>query len=107
MSSFYRGKIILTGEHSVVHGYSAILASLDLGVSCTAKEGNLEEAQKLDPYLQHLLQIFSKMTKIKEIKANNLVLSRKREATSSCTTDTLPSAPPASAAHCTRTIDHQ
>jgi mevalonate kinase len=66
MSSFYRGKIILTGEHSVVHGYSAILASLDLGVSCTAKEGNLEEAQKLDPYLQHLLQIFSKMTKIKE-----------------------------------------
>ena len=60
MSSFYRGKVILTGEHSVVYGHTAILASLNLGITCAIKEGVLSQEQKQDPYLQHILEIFYK-----------------------------------------------
>lgn len=70
MSSFYKGKVILTGEHSVVHGHSAILASLNLGVKVTIKEGSLTDQQKADPYLQHLLQIFAKHDQTKECKVS-------------------------------------
>jgi len=60
MSSFYSGKVILTGEHSVVYGHTAILASLNLGITCAIKEGILSEEQKQDQYLQHILEIFYK-----------------------------------------------
>ncbi|AKM81032.1 MAG: Mevalonate kinase [Candidatus Pacebacteria bacterium GW2011_GWF2_38_9] len=68
MSSFYSGKVILSGEHSVVYGYQAVLASLDLGISCIAKEGSLSHEQKSDLYLQHILEMFSKLAQIKEIQ---------------------------------------
>lgn len=60
MSSFYSGKVILTGEHSVVYGHTAILANLNLGITCTVKEGALsqDQNQDQDQYLQHILQIF-------------------------------------------------
>jgi len=76
MSSFYRGKVILTGEHSVVYGHTAILASLNLGITCAIKEGILSEEQKQDQYLQHILEIFykhaqlPKMSVAIEIKSN-------------------------------------
>lgn len=68
MSSFYSGKVILSGEHSVVYGHQAVLASLDLGISCIAKEGSLSQEQKSDLYLQHILEMFSKLVQIKEIQ---------------------------------------
>jgi mevalonate kinase len=68
MSSFYSGKVILSGEHSVVYGHQAVLASLDLGISCIAKEGSLSQEQKSDLYLQHILEMFSKLAQIKEIQ---------------------------------------
>lgn len=64
MSSFYRGKVILTGEHSVVYGHTAILASLNLGVTCAIKEGVLSQDQKKDQYLQHILEVFYKHTQV-------------------------------------------
>lgn len=75
MSSFYKGKIILTGEHSVVYGYSAILASLDLGIRASIKEGSLTEAQKSDSYLQNLLDIFAKHAQIKKFEISLKVSS--------------------------------
>lgn len=62
MSSFFGGKVILSGEHSVVYGHTAILASLNMGITCTVKEGVLNQDQKRDQYLQHILEIFAKHT---------------------------------------------
>jgi mevalonate kinase len=54
-TAFFPGKVILTGEHSVVYGHLAILASLDLGKSCSVSAGELSKEQQNDAYLQHLL----------------------------------------------------
>ncbi len=70
MSSFYSGKVILTGEHSVVYGHTAILASLNMGISCKVKEGFLSKEQKQDRYLQHILEIFAKHTQFPLSKIN-------------------------------------
>lgn len=70
MSSFYSGKIILTGEHSVVYGHTAILANLNLGITCTVKEGVLSEDQKQDEYLQHILKIFYKHAQLPKINVS-------------------------------------
>jgi len=68
MARFYKGKIILTGEHSVVYGYHAILASLKLGVSCLIEEGCLSEQQKNDSYLQYILKVFSQFSQTQDFK---------------------------------------
>ncbi len=60
MSSFAPGKVILTGEHSVVAGQTAILASLNLGVKATIRVGVLNHHQQQDLYLQHLIALFAK-----------------------------------------------
>lgn len=70
MSSFFRGKVILTGEHSVVYGHFAILANLSLGVTCTVKEGVLSQDQKQNQYLQRILEIFSRHTLLPLSKIN-------------------------------------
>ena len=70
MSSFYKGKVILTGEHSVVYGQSAILASLNLGIRATIKDGELTQEQENDQYLQHLLEIFAKHAQIKRCEVS-------------------------------------
>lgn len=75
MPSFYKGKIILTGEHSVVAGHSAILANIDLGISAHATTGLLNDQQQQDHYLQHILQIFVKfadVNKLDVIKAQDV-----------------------------------
>lgn len=70
MSSFYNGKVILTGEHSVVYGHTAILASLNLGVTCTVREGVLSQDQKKDQYLQHILEIFYKHAQLPKMSVS-------------------------------------
>lgn len=66
-TSFFPGKVILTGEHSVVYGNLAILASLDLGKSCRVSVGELSLKQKNDAYLQHLLQIAARILGKKDL----------------------------------------
>lgn len=75
MSSFYSGKVILSGEHAVVFGQTAILASLNLGIKATIKEGHLDDEQKQDQYLQHLISLFSEL-----ISQKNLTFSLKIES---------------------------
>lgn len=70
MSSFYSGKTILSGEHSVVYGHQAILASLDRGVSCSVKEGFLSEEQEHDAYLQQILEIFAKRAQLNKVEVS-------------------------------------
>lgn len=67
MSSFYPGKVILTGEHSVVFGQPAILASLSRGVTAAIQVGQLNQEQQNDRYLQHLINIFQDFTKQKNL----------------------------------------
>ncbi len=59
MPSFFAGKTILTGEHSVVYGYPAILVGLELGISVTIKSGHLTVTQQKDQYLQRILLLFA------------------------------------------------
>ena len=40
---FGRGKVILLGEHAVVHGYPAIAAGIERGVTATARPGTEDE----------------------------------------------------------------
>lgn len=67
VTAFFPGKVILTGEHSVVFGHLAILASLDLGKSCEVSAGELSLEQKNDAYLQHLLQIAARVLAKKDL----------------------------------------
>ncbi len=62
MNSFYHGKVILTGEHSVVFGHQAVLASLSRGITATVQAGQLDQDQENDRYLQHLIGIFKKLS---------------------------------------------
>ena len=62
MNSFYPGKVILTGEHSVVFGWPAVLASLSRGITASVQEGQLSQEQQADLYLQHLIKIFQDFT---------------------------------------------
>lgn len=68
MSSFYRGKVILTGEHSVVYGHPAILANLDLGIEASIKEGSFNESQQKDKYLEQIIKIFADYTGLRDLK---------------------------------------
>lgn len=67
MSIFYPGKVILTGEHSVVFGQPAVLASLNRGVTAAIQVGQLNQDQRADRYLQHLINIFQDFTKQKNL----------------------------------------
>lgn len=62
---FFPGKVIISGEHSVVYGEPALVASLDLGIKVFVKEGVLQEKWKNDQYLQGLFKIFEEWSALK------------------------------------------
>ncbi len=66
-TAFFSGKVILTGEHSVVFGHLALLASLDLGVRASVSAGELSLEQRSDAYLQHLLQLAARVLGRKDL----------------------------------------
>jgi mevalonate kinase len=68
MASFSQGKVILSGEHSVVYGQSAILASIGMGIEADISDGAFSESYKKDAYLQHILQLFCDFSGLKREK---------------------------------------
>jgi len=47
MSSFFSsGKVILSGEHSVIYGEPALVFTIDLGISAFISEGGGISAEK-------------------------------------------------------------
>lgn len=67
--SFYPGKVIITGEHSVVYGHKALLSALSLGVTCDAESGlELVNHAIADPYLKHILQLCSRELEVRDIE---------------------------------------
>lgn len=62
MQSFTsHGKVILSGEHSVVYGYPAIVCPADQVVSVTLEE---KKHSDQDPFLRNILSVFQKKYKI-------------------------------------------
>lgn len=55
--SFYSpGKVIISGEHSVVYGYPALVTSINLGI--TVSISSKKDGSSLPPHIQHILEIF-------------------------------------------------
>jgi mevalonate kinase len=56
---FSPGKVIISGEHSVVYGHPAIVSALNLGVTVEVTQGDISIA---NAYLDHLLILFKQHT---------------------------------------------
>lgn len=54
-SAFSPGKVIVSGEHSVVYGQPALVSSIDLGITSSLVSG---QTDTLSPYLSHILHTF-------------------------------------------------
>lgn len=74
--SFYPGKVIITGEHSVVYGHKAVLSALHLGVTCAVQPiiKNVGDgvaggvSPTIDSYLHHILQLCTRELKVPDLE---------------------------------------
>lgn len=56
---FSTGKMIITGEHSVVYGHPAVVTTIDRGLSVTVHLKKEQKTQNTSPYEQYILDLFS------------------------------------------------
>ncbi len=57
--AFSPGKVIISGEHSVVYGQPAVVGGISLGISTQAQPSREEKYKLDDQYLSHIFDIFS------------------------------------------------
>lgn len=65
--AFFPGKVIVSGEHSVVYGEKALVASLNIGIEAIVSEGKLDKQWQKNQYLQEIIKIFEKFSGLKSI----------------------------------------
>lgn len=58
VSSFAPGKVIISGEHSVVFGEKALVSTIDRGIEVTFSDGLLPIQYQHDRYLQYIFNIW-------------------------------------------------
>jgi len=77
---FSTGKIIITGEHSVVYGYPAVVSAIEKGITVKVSDQQQENTQLTSGYQQHILKYFSKVF---TVDASNLSVATESELLSS------------------------
>ena len=60
ITTFAPGKIIISGEHSVVHGQPALITTIDKGIEISLNDQKMAQEWQQDRYLQQILQIWQK-----------------------------------------------
>jgi mevalonate kinase len=64
LKTFSPGKVILSGEHSVLYGQPALVSSINLGLDASLNEGSSDRSLVEDPYFSHIVSLFEqKFTK--------------------------------------------
>lgn len=62
---FTPGKVIISGEHSVVYGMPAVVSTMDWGITAKIFQGKMPEALSEEPYFQEIVSLFEKQWRYK------------------------------------------